>query len=36
LQEGERWVDFGYWLGLFFIPMTLLFFRPGGAVSLQS
>ena len=36
LQEGERWVDFGYWLGLFFIPLTLLFFRPGGAVALQS
>ena len=36
LQEGERWVDFGYWLGLFFIPLMLLFFRPGGAVALQS
>jgi Ca-activated chloride channel family protein len=36
LQEGERWVDFGYWLGLFFVPLMLLFFRPGGAVALQS
>jgi hypothetical protein len=36
LQEGERWVDLGYWLGLLFIPLTLLFFRPGGAVALQS
>ena len=36
LQEGERWVDFGYWLGLLFFPLVLLFFRPGGAVALQS
>ena len=36
LQEGERWVDFGYWLGLLFLPLMLLFFRPGGAVALQS
>jgi Ca-activated chloride channel family protein len=36
LQEGERWVDFGYWLGLLFVPLVLLFFRPGGAVALQS
>ena len=36
LQEGERWVEFGYWLGLFFVPLMLLFFRPGGAVALQS
>jgi Ca-activated chloride channel family protein len=36
LREGERWFDFGYWLGLFFVPLVLLFFRPGGAVALQS
>ena len=36
LVEGERWVDFGYWLGLLFVPLMLLFFRPGGAVALQS
>jgi len=36
LQEGERWVEFGYWLGLLFLPLLLLFFRPGGAVALQS
>jgi hypothetical protein len=36
LVEGERWVDFGYWLALFFVPLALLFFRPGGAVALQS
>jgi Ca-activated chloride channel family protein len=36
LQEGERWVEFGYWLGLLFVPLMLLFFRPGGAVALQS
>ena len=35
LEEGERWVDFGYWIGLLFIPLGLLFFRPGGAVALQ-
>jgi len=36
LMEGERWVDFGYWILPFFIPLGLLFFRPGGAVALQS
>ena len=36
LQQGERWVEFGYWLGLLFVPLMLLFFRPGGAVALQS
>ena len=36
LIEGERWVDFGYWILPFFIPLGLLFFRPGGAVALQS
>jgi len=36
LLEGERWVDFGYWLLPFFIPLVLLFWRPGGAVALQS
>jgi len=35
LLEGERWSDFGYWLLLLFVPMTLPFFRPGGAVALQ-
>jgi hypothetical protein len=33
--EGERWADFGYWLLPFFVPLVLLFFRPGGAVALQ-
>jgi len=36
LVEGERWVDFGYWLVPLFIPLLLLFWRPGGAVALQS
>jgi Ca-activated chloride channel family protein len=36
LVEGERWIDFGYWLVPFFIPLGLLFWRPGGAVALQS
>jgi Ca-activated chloride channel family protein len=36
LVEGERWIDYGYWLGLLFLPLMLLFFRPGGAVALQS
>jgi hypothetical protein len=36
LVEGERWVDFGYWIVPFFIPLGLLFWRPGGAVALQS
>jgi len=35
LLEGERWVDFGYWLLPFFVPVVLLFFRPGGAVALD-
>jgi Ca-activated chloride channel family protein len=35
LLEGERWVDFGYWLLPFFALPVLLFFRPGGAVALQ-
>ncbi len=35
LMEGERWADFGYWLLPFFVPLVLLFFRPGGAVALQ-
>jgi len=36
LMEGERWIDFGYWLVPLFIPLLLLFWRPGGAVALQS
>ena len=35
LLEGERWADFGYWLLPFFVPVVLLFFRPGGAVALD-
>lgn len=35
LMEGERWADFGYWLLPFFVPLVLLFFRPGGGVALQ-
>jgi len=35
LIEGERWADSGYWFSLLFVPMLLLFFRPGGAVALQ-
>jgi Ca-activated chloride channel family protein len=35
LLEGERWADSGYWLSLLFLPLMLLFFRPGGAVALQ-
>jgi Ca-activated chloride channel family protein len=35
LLEGERWADLGYWLLPFFVPLVLVFFRPGGAVALQ-
>jgi len=35
LLEGERWADFGYWVLPFFVPLVLLFFRPGGAVALD-
>jgi len=36
VQEGERWKDAGYYLVLLFSALALLFFRPGGAVALQS
>jgi Ca-activated chloride channel family protein len=36
LAEGERWADLGYWLLPLLLPLMLLFFRPGGAVALQS
>lgn len=35
LLEGERWADSGYWMLFLFLPLVLLFFRPGGAVALQ-
>jgi len=35
-QEGERWKDGGYYLGILFSLLALGFFRPGGAVSLGS
>jgi len=34
-QEGERWKDNGYWLLPILALLTLLFFRPGGAVALR-
>lgn len=35
VQQGERWKDAGYYVLVFFFLMTLLFFRPGGAVALN-
>jgi Ca-activated chloride channel family protein len=35
LLEGEQWSDFGYWMLPMFLVLSLLFFRPGGAVALQ-
>jgi Ca-activated chloride channel family protein len=36
VQEGERWKDAGYYLLMAFALLALLFFRRGGAVSLNT